>query len=72
MQINYQWLNILSTTLGVAALVGCTSTSPVPVQNGQISQRYRRAAERELDAAGLAGLFSTNKVIVVKEDPGTE
>src|ERR1039457_1659468 len=38
MQINYQWFTILSASLGAAALVGCT-TSQVPVQKGQISQK---------------------------------
>jgi aldose 1-epimerase len=38
MQINYQWFKILSASLGAAALVGCT-TSQVPVQKGQISQK---------------------------------
>src|ERR1035437_8994259 len=38
MQINYQWLKILSASLGAAALVGCT-TSQVPVQKGQISRQ---------------------------------
>jgi aldose 1-epimerase len=39
MQTNYQWLKILSASLGAAALVGCSSFTEAPFQKGQISQR---------------------------------
>jgi aldose 1-epimerase len=39
MQINHQWLQILSASLGVAALVGCTNPAQAPVRKGQFSQR---------------------------------
>jgi aldose 1-epimerase len=39
MQTNYQWLKILSASLGTAALVGCSSFTEAPFQKGQISQR---------------------------------
>jgi aldose 1-epimerase len=39
MQTNYQWLKILSASLGAAALVGCAGLPDAPVQKGQISQR---------------------------------
>ena len=39
MQTNYQWLKILSASLGAAALVGCAGLPDAPVQNGQISPR---------------------------------
>jgi aldose 1-epimerase len=39
MQTNYQWLKILSTSLGAAALVGCAGISDAPAQKGQINQR---------------------------------
>jgi aldose 1-epimerase len=39
MQINKQWLKIVSVSLGAAALVGCTELSQAPVQKGQISQQ---------------------------------
>jgi aldose 1-epimerase len=39
MQTNYQWLKILTASLGAAALVGCAGLPDAPVQNGQISQR---------------------------------
>jgi aldose 1-epimerase len=37
MQSNYQWLKILSVSLGAAALVGCSTTSLTPNQGAQIS-----------------------------------
>src|ERR1035437_6600332 len=39
MQSIYQRLTILSANLGAAALVGCTTISEVPVQQGEVSQR---------------------------------
>jgi aldose 1-epimerase len=39
MQSIYQRLTILSASLGAAALVGCTTISTVPVQQGEVSQR---------------------------------
>ena len=39
MQTNSQWLKILFASLGAAALVGCSSLTEAPYQNGQISQR---------------------------------
>lgn len=39
MQSIYQRLTILSASLGAAALVGCTTISQVPVQQGEVSQR---------------------------------
>jgi aldose 1-epimerase len=39
MQTNYQWLKILSASLGAAALVGCAGVPDAPVQKGQINQR---------------------------------
>src|ERR1035441_7068601 len=39
MQSNYQWFKNLSTSLGAAALVGCSSFSKPPVEGEQISQR---------------------------------
>ena len=37
MKTNYQWLKILSVSLGAAALVGCTELSKTSQQNGQIT-----------------------------------
>jgi aldose 1-epimerase len=39
MQSIYQRLTNLSASLGAAALVGCTTISTVPVQQGEVSQR---------------------------------
>jgi aldose 1-epimerase len=39
MQSIYQRLTILSASLGAAALVGCTTISELPVQQGEVSQR---------------------------------
>ncbi len=39
MQTNYQWLKVLSASLGAAALVGCAGVPDAPVQKGQINQR---------------------------------
>ncbi len=39
MQSNYQWLKVLSASLGAAALVGCAGVPDAPVQKGQINQR---------------------------------
>jgi aldose 1-epimerase len=39
MHNNYQWLSILSASLGVAALVGCSDLSRTSVQKGQISRQ---------------------------------